>query len=191
MGHEDEDDANSGVPRPPNDASVAFAKVLAAVGTHDAMAPARSMTLAEAGALPPSEFEREEADVATREIDVFSEPPEIDTTRADEPPSRLERFERCVRCVRFGICVRRSLAACFVCSLLLFAASGIAIILFLVVRERRVTSAAAACVIGSAADALNELTRPIRVNVSASLPFFGLEAGGDCGIAATNSSVSA
>ena len=107
----------------------------------------------------------------TREIDVFSEPPEIDTTRADEPPSRLER------CVRAGVCVRRSLAACLVCSLLLFAAIGIVIILVVVVHHRRVSSADAACLLGSLSDAWRG-----GFNASA------FEAGSDCFSAAKNSS---
>ena len=49
------------------------------------MSSDNAITLAEAGALPPSE-EGEEP----REVDVYSEAPEIDTTRAEGQPSRLD-----------------------------------------------------------------------------------------------------
>jgi hypothetical protein len=47
-------------------------------------------SLAEAGALPPSE-ESDEGRVE-REVDVMSEPPEIDTTRAEERPRPIYRI---------------------------------------------------------------------------------------------------
>ena len=48
---------------------------------------AESKTLAEAGLPPADDDERDERE--EREIDIYSEPPEIDTTRADPPPSKL------------------------------------------------------------------------------------------------------
>ena len=47
----------------------------------------RHQKLAELGALPPSEDD----DEFVRDVEVMSEIPEIDTTRADEPPRRVFR----------------------------------------------------------------------------------------------------
>jgi len=57
--------------------------------------------LSDVGGLPPSE-ESDEGRVE-REVDVLSEPPEIDTTRAEERPSRIQRFGALCFCFPFFI----------------------------------------------------------------------------------------
>jgi hypothetical protein len=60
---------------------------------HDANDRTRLRHLSQVGALPPT---AEEAD-DEREIDVMSEPPEIDTTRADKPPMFRNGVRTCIR----------------------------------------------------------------------------------------------
>lgn len=58
--------------------------------------PSEMKSLAEAGALPPSE--NSDDGIVEREVDVMSEPPEIDTTRAEErPPDKRGRL--CLLCL--------------------------------------------------------------------------------------------
>lgn len=66
------------------------------------MAGEEFKSLSEAG-LPPSE-ESEEGRVE-REVDVYSEPPEIDTTRAEERPSYARRLGTLCFCIPFLIAV--------------------------------------------------------------------------------------
>ena len=60
-------------------------------------------SLSDVGGLPPSE-ESDEGRVE-REVDVLSEPPEIDTSRAEERPSRIKRFGVLCFCFPFLISV--------------------------------------------------------------------------------------
>ena len=60
-------------------------------------------SLSDVGGLPPSE-ESDEGRVE-REVDVLSEPPEIDTSRAEERPSRIKRFGVLCFCFPFLIAV--------------------------------------------------------------------------------------
>ena len=59
--------------------------------------PSEMKSLAEAGALPPTS-EGSEDGIVERDVEVMSEPPEIDTTRAEErPPDKRGRL--CLLCV--------------------------------------------------------------------------------------------
>lgn len=60
-------------------------------------------SLSDVGGLPLSEGSDEGR--VERELDVLSEPPEIDTTRAEERPSRIKRFGMFCCCVPFIIAV--------------------------------------------------------------------------------------
>ena len=55
-------------------------------------------SLAEAGALPPSSENTSDDGIVERDVDVMSEPPEIDTTRAEEIPS-TRRGRLCLLCL--------------------------------------------------------------------------------------------
>ena len=60
--------------------------------------------LAEVGALPPPDEEAAE-NAPDRDVDVLSDVPEVDTTRADVPPSKWERINAILRRAFINACL--------------------------------------------------------------------------------------